>query len=72
MAVERAGSQDAVASRLGITPGHLTKLLYGDHKAGRDLAETIRVKLKIPLAAWAAQPSIDFMLPGATPAPAAP
>ncbi len=50
---------------LGWSPGMLVNYLYGDRRAGREMAVLLFEKHKIPIGAWSDPPSEPFVPPAA-------
>lgn len=59
----RGWSQSFAAQSLGIARGFFSRILYGDQKAGRELALRIEARLGIAPALWDAPPREPFVLP---------
>jgi plasmid maintenance system antidote protein VapI len=56
---------EEIRTAIGAGKGTVTRLLYGDRRAGRDLAATIEKVYGIPAASWGQNPKEPFELPGA-------
>lgn len=65
-------TQDKIGEALELTPGHLSKLLYGDQRAGTEVAVKIAKRFPhIRVALWMEAPMRDFSLPAVVQAEAA-
>jgi plasmid maintenance system antidote protein VapI len=60
---KRRLSASALARELGINNAMMAKLLYGDRRAGRDLALRCEQKLGIPISLWSAPLPSAWALP---------
>lgn len=58
-------SQAEFQRGLGLAPGMLANYLYGERRAGREVAVLFQQRLGIPIEAWSKSPLEAFVPPAA-------
>ena len=66
LALEREGlSQTEGEAALELSSGQVNRLLYGDRRAGRGVAQRAFIRFGVPIGAWDQPPAKRFNLPAA-------
>lgn len=58
-------SQAEFQRGLGLAPGMLANYLYGERRAGREVAVLFQQRLGIPIESWSQASTVDFVPPAA-------
>ena len=65
---EKGWGQQEATRQLGMPSGQISKLLYGERKAGRVWAGKLKEQLRIDPSLWDKPPTVPFVPPAARPA----